>query len=83
MSLGIIREVVKHCPFVSRTFPQVYFFNVELLSAVSKNADVPLDVVSLTSHRIWVTAYSLHHDMICLLPVDDMPDKWYVLKLLS
>ena len=82
-SLGIIREVVKHCAFVSRTCPQVYFFNVELLSAASKNADVPLDVVSLSSQRIWVTAYSLHQDMICLLPVDDIPDKWYVLKLLS
>ena len=75
--------MVKHCAFVSRTFPQVYFFNVELLSAASKNADVPLGVVSLSSQRIWVTAYSLHQDMICLLPVDDMPDKWYVLKLLS
>ena len=72
---GILRCVVKHRAVMLTTCPEVYFFQVEILSVKSSSTDVPLLEANITGNRMWVSqaCFDVFHanQNFCLRNHDD------------
>ena len=85
--LAVVRDIVRHRPYLLSKCPKLYLFQVQFLDSCAVPVapglvPVPLPVVTPSDAPLqWMSHLSVLSDVFSLQPLDDDPTKFYVLSL--